>query len=189
MSKQHTVERGSVHVSQKFKILLRAYETAFWNDVEKAGEEPESWRDIEDELSRRTRELLRYVATLECNLRPYDGVHLMQRSSVVRRAKTLVQDWMKKHLFNKEEALVQMQADLYTLRTRKDYPMIDDVLSQVDPEPFNSDFLVRMMMVTVACGHLLKHREPLLLRIREKLVAALGEDQAEERLLGLSCRE
>ncbi len=52
-------------VSRRFNRLFSEYLSCFWAEVEKGGSDPESWKEIEQALSKAEADLFGYIISLE----------------------------------------------------------------------------------------------------------------------------
>jgi len=94
----------------------------------------------------------------------------------------LVKDWRRLVLFDLQEGVRCMYADLYRLRGRRDFATIDMALAALPVDEFPNCFLIGLLTITASMAMQLAKREGLYKRVHEKLNSSTA-------LLGLACEE
>ena len=101
----------------------------------------------------------------------------------------VIATWRKLALFDAREGVMQAYRDLYSLRTRRRFDVIDRILAALDVNEFPEAFLVGILTVTAAAARELAEREDFFQRVRARLAASRGVEAADRALLGLACSE
>jgi hypothetical protein len=94
----------------------------------------------------------------------------------------LVKDWRRLVLFDLEEGMRLMYSDVYRLRERRCFEVVDVALASLPVDEFPNAFLIGLLTITASMSRQLAERQGFYQRCYEKMNSSVA-------LIGLACEE